>query len=122
MLSTRGFHVHWISITIANNPYYTQADNDTELDTHVLSNRARDQTLRKITKLLVNAPEPSNRHMSADETDKAIIDLVVRLADTRARSDPATFQQIWDQHIGRIDELEHSHNSAIDACAARRDS
>jgi len=56
--------------------------------------------------------------MSADETDKAIVDLVVRLADTRVRSDPAIFQRIWDQHIGRIDELEHSHNSTIDQVEA----
>jgi hypothetical protein len=91
----------------------TQADNDTELDTRAPSDRARDQTLRKITKFLASAPEPSNRYLSADETDKAIIDLVVRLADTRARRDPAIFQRIWDQHIGRIDELEHNHNSTI---------
>src|SRR4051812_42193477 len=94
--------------------YYTQADNDTEFDTSAPSDGARDQTLSKITKLLANAPEPSNRYMSADETDQAIIDLVVRLADTRARSNPAIFQRIWDQHIGRVEELEHNHNSTID--------
>jgi hypothetical protein len=94
--------------------HYTQADNDTELDTRAPSDRTRDQTLRKITKLLANAPEPSSRYMSADETDKAIIDLVVHLADMRARSDPAIFQRIWDQHVGRVEELEHNYNSTID--------
>ena len=36
--------------------HYTQADTDTELDTRAPSDRARDQTLLKITKLLANAP------------------------------------------------------------------
>jgi hypothetical protein len=98
--------------------HYTQANNDAELDTRAPSDSARGQTLRTITKLLANAPEPSNPYMSADETDKAIIDLVVRLADIRARSDPAIFQRIWDQHIGRVEELEHSHDGAIDRADA----
>jgi hypothetical protein len=73
--------------------------------------RAREQTLRKISKLIANAPEPSRRYMSADETDQAIVDIVVRLADTRARSDPSIFQRLWDQHVGRVAELENSHHA-----------
>jgi hypothetical protein len=49
--------------------------------------------------------------MSADETDQAIVDLVVRLADTRARSNPDIFQRLWDQHVGRVDELENSRHA-----------
>ena len=49
--------------------------------------------------------------MSADETDKAIFDLVVQVADIRARSDPVNFGQAWDQHIGRLKEIEDAHNS-----------
>lgn len=71
--------------------------------------RAREQTLGRLSKLLTDAPEPRQRYLSADETDEAIVDLVVRLADTRARSDPDTFQRLWDQHIGRVDEWENRH-------------
>jgi hypothetical protein len=56
--------------------------------------------------------------MSADETDTAIVELIVRLADTRARSDPDIFQQLWDQHIGRVDELEGSHQHGFDQAEA----
>src|SRR5256885_17070177 len=83
---------------------------DTELDTRTPVDRAREQTLRRINKLITTAQEPNNRLMSADETDKAIFDLVVRLANIRESSDPEIFQQLWDQHIGRIDELDNNRN------------
>src|SRR4051794_41079931 len=63
-----------------------------------------------MNKLTTNTQEPSKRLMSADEIDKAIFDLVVRLADIRESSDPETFQQLWDQHVGRVDELDDNRN------------
>jgi hypothetical protein len=56
--------------------------------------------------------------MSADETDKAIVDIVVRLADARARSDPDIFQRLWDQHVGRVDELEDNRRKTPHAAHA----
>jgi hypothetical protein len=90
---------------------HVQADNDTEVDIRPPHDRARGPpTLRKLAKLISDVPEPRRRDMSADETDQAIVDLVVRLADARARSDPEIFQRLWDQHVGRLDELETCHN------------
>ena len=99
-----------------------QADADTELDVRTHHDRVKDQTLHKINKLIASAPEPSHRYMSADETDKAIFDLFIRLSDIRARSEPEVFHRMWDQHIGRLDETEnHPSNGQADLLARTTD-
>jgi len=80
-----------------------QADNDTEIDTGSPHGPGR------------NIPDSSYHSLSADETDQAIVDLVARLANIKARSDPAVFQQLWDQHVGRVEELEHSRSDTNQA-------
>ena len=94
---------------------HVQADNDTEHETRTPVDRAREETRRRINKLIASAPEPSHHRMSAHETDTAVIDLVVRLADIRALSDPDAFQRVWDQHIGRLNELENGHDGGDQA-------
>ncbi len=44
--------------------------------------------------------------MSVDQTEEAIVDLITRLAEIRQNSNPKTFEQLWQAHIMRADELE----------------
>ncbi|OAP54639.1 hypothetical protein AYL99_11087 [Fonsecaea erecta] len=52
---------------------------------------------------LVPHPQPN---MSAERTEEAIVDLIGRLAEIRAHSDPRTFQELWQMHIMRVEELD----------------
>ncbi|EXJ82392.1 hypothetical protein A1O3_06205 [Capronia epimyces CBS 606.96] len=51
-------------------------------------------------------PPATNRVMTADETEEGIVDLVVRLSQIRARSDPRIFAALWEQHIMRVEEFD----------------
>jgi hypothetical protein len=53
----------------------------------------------------------SSRHLwTFDETNEAIVDLIVRVAAVRDRSDPATFAQLWFEHMLRTDEEDDRAN------------
>ncbi|KAJ9614000.1 hypothetical protein H2200_002136 [Cladophialophora chaetospira] len=82
--------------------------------------RARATATKKIeslaAKLAKRLPTPKSR-MSVDQTEEAIIDLIVRLAEVRENSDPKAFAELWEMHILRVDEVE-DEDALDDALAA----
>lgn len=81
----------------------------TNVPNHVSTfDRARINTSRKLNSLSDTMPaiSPSNRQYTYEETDKSIVDLIVRLHEVRSRSDARIFASLWEERIMRIDELE----------------
>ncbi|KAI1612982.1 hypothetical protein EDD36DRAFT_252180 [Exophiala viscosa] len=75
---------------------------------HAAFERARAEASRKLTALWDKLPETdtSNRQYTYDETDKAILELILRLHEVRGHSDPRIFTSLWEERIMRINELE----------------
>ncbi|EXJ54430.1 hypothetical protein A1O7_09769 [Cladophialophora yegresii CBS 114405] len=70
--------------------------------------RARATATKKVEDLSAEVARrlPAPSRMNADQTEEAIIDLVTRLATIRANSDPKAFEELWQAHIMRLEELE----------------
>jgi hypothetical protein len=84
--------------------------------------RAEATAMKKVEDLSAEVarrlPATSTR-MSADQTEEAIIDLITRLAEIRARSNPEVFEELWTAHIMRVEELEgegSNENEQIATC------
>ncbi|ETI20477.1 hypothetical protein G647_08514 [Cladophialophora carrionii CBS 160.54] len=70
--------------------------------------RARATAMKKIEDLSAEVARrlPAPSRMNADQTEEAIIDLITRSATIRANSDPKIFEELWQAHIMRVEELE----------------
>ena len=87
----------------------------------MLAEKPRTQTLEKDEKMLEKAPEPGCHHiMNAKQTEDGIFRLIETLHDIRANSDPRLFARLWEQHVGRLEEIDGAVNAnLIDADSAK---
>ena len=46
------------------------------------------------------------RKWQAEQTEDALVELIARLSDIRANSDPKVFEELWQANIMRVEELE----------------
>ncbi|OAL36746.1 hypothetical protein AYO20_04078 [Fonsecaea nubica] len=86
-----------------------------DADTHSSSlpttayERARARATAKLDKLaahIARMAPPAAQRMDSDHTEEAIMDLIVRLVEIRANSDPHTFEELWQTHVMRVEELD----------------
>ncbi|EXJ61199.1 uncharacterized protein A1O5_11991 [Cladophialophora psammophila CBS 110553] len=77
--------------------------------------RARARATRKLEKLASQiaqrVPAHSSQKMSPECTEDAIIELIARLAEIRANSDPRAFEELWRVHIMRVEELDRGQGT-----------
>ena len=68
-----------------------------------LNRRARATAAKKVedlaAKVANNFPVPIPQRMNADQVDEALVELIGRLADIRASSDPHVFEELWQEKI-----------------------
>ncbi|KIX96628.1 uncharacterized protein Z520_07894 [Fonsecaea multimorphosa CBS 102226] len=72
--------------------------------------RARARATTKLDNLaaqIARIVPRSKPNMSSEGTEDAIIDLIARLAEIRANSDPRTFEELWQTHVIRVEELDN---------------
>ncbi|OQV10256.1 hypothetical protein CLAIMM_14281 [Cladophialophora immunda] len=99
-----------IAATDGEDSYLADVDTRSSSPVAAAHARARARATAKLDNLAAhiarNGPAQSNHRMSTERTEDAIIDLIARLAEIRANSDPRTFEELWQVHIMRAEELD----------------
>ncbi|KIW25357.1 uncharacterized protein PV07_08542 [Cladophialophora immunda] len=99
-----------VAATDGEDSYLADVDTRSSSPVAAAHARARARATAKLDNLAAhiarNGPAQSNHRMSTERTEDAIIDLIARLAEIRANSDPRTFEELWQVHIMRAEELD----------------
>ena len=84
--------------------------------------RARATATKKVETLAAQVARRFGAHyqrkMTAAQTEEALVDLIVRLSDIRANSDPKVFEELWQANIMRVDELDEEPGEPLNADVA----
>ncbi|KEF55014.1 uncharacterized protein A1O9_08667 [Exophiala aquamarina CBS 119918] len=91
-----------------------QGDTDTHpLPSPALTYYPKDADLRArvMSTRLSHETQGRRKMLTMRQADDAILDLIDRLAEIRAHTNPRVFEECWDRRIGRLKELDSFFNT-----------
>lgn len=65
-----------------------------------------DLRARVLSARLSHETQGRRKMLTTRQADDAILDLIERLAEIRAHTDPRVFEDLWERRIGRVEELD----------------
>ena len=91
-----------------DDPSYIEDDIPTPVSPHSVARATATKKVESVAAYVANRllADTTPHQMTATETDSALLELIVRLSQIRARSDPKTFEELWFAHIMRVEEFD----------------